>query len=205
MTNRADALSSAFAGAGSARTDALKSITLPARRPATVSDQLAVEVVPEEAEPTPADPQPRQQKKADAAEGGRSRGSTGPKPAAPAAEEHSSGSRSTIVYVTPPMREALRQQVAREPHVTFTDLVLDALEMHESDLRGLWRPSAARSGRFTRSSSNRHGRRDEPGVQLALRLTASNVAALDAMVVELGAPSRTALVEEALRRYFKPR
>lgn len=204
MTNRANALRSAFAGAGNARTDALKSITLPTRRPTTATDELAVEV-PEEAEPTPADPQPRQQKKAEAAGRERSRGSTGPKPAAPAAEERPTGPRSTIVYVTPAMRDALRQQVAREPHVTFTDLVLDALETHESDLSGLWTSSAARSGRFTRSSSNRHGRRDEPGVQLALRLTASNVAALDDMMAELGAPSRTALVEEALRRYYKPR
>ena len=208
MTNRADALQAAFAGAPSARTDALRAIPLPPRpatpEPSNPDDREADQPVPPLSTPQHSGgPQPgrRQTKRRSRTSGPARQDPVAEQPDPDPASRVETTPYSTIVYVTSGIRDALRRRVARENRITFTDLVLDALEAHEKDLRDAWPPPLRSSGRFTRAPARRV-RRDEPGVQLSLCLTPSNLAVLDEMVEQLGAPSRTALVEEALRRYF---
>lgn len=195
MTNRADALKEAFAGANSPHTDALRGIPLPPRQsPNRLGPEAAL---------TAATP-PAEHHDADGPDAGtvRPRLESIPADNTTSTDDEQPGSGSTIVYVTPRVRDALRRRAAADPETTFTDLVLDALETHEHDLRDTWAGRRRPQSRFTRTPARRP-RRDEPGVQLALRLTTSNLAELDAMVAEVLAPSRTALVEQALRLYLR--
>lgn len=193
MSNRARDLAAAFADAPSARTAALA----PLPPPPTAARPRPVPVPPPE---PPLEPDST----ADTQKGMTNRATrtaeTPPPRAGADAATTGAAPGTTVVYVTPAVREAMRRRVQHGRGLTFTDLVLDALEAQESHLRTRW-VTAPSTGRFQRSQPRRP-RRDEPGVQVALRLTSNNLAALDAMVSELNAPSRTTLVEEALRQYL---
>lgn len=187
MTNRAHDLAAAFADAPSARTVALTAL------PPVPTHAVDTTTVPTSALELQADPgtgRPEVRRK-------RAR----PAGHVPADDTAADGTGTTVVYVTPVVREALRRRVQLGRGITFTDLVLDALEAEEPQLRDHWTANRRPGGRFQRTPPRR-ARREEPGVQIALRLTVSNLNALDTMVAELQAPSRTTLVEQALRFYL---
>jgi Arc/MetJ-type ribon-helix-helix transcriptional regulator len=96
-----------------------------------------------------------------------------------------------IVYVTPQQQRWLREHVA--PGRTLTDVVLDALEAHQERLTPP-SPHDERPGLFARSSRPA----PQPGVQVQLRMTPSNVDVLDRLVDERGFSSRSALIRAAL-------
>lgn len=95
----------------------------------------------------------------------------------------------------------LRTFAARMEHTQGT-IALRAIEAHAKELATHWTTpeSGTQPGRlFGTTSAVR--RRVEPGVQTQLRITETDAATLDRLVGDWNAPSRSALVNEALRRY----
>ena len=85
---------------------------------------------------------------------------------------------------------------------THGAVALRAIEAHAEDLATHWtqyRP-AVQPGRLFGTTATTH-RRAEPGVQTQLRISSTDASTLDNLVTEWAAPSRSALVNEALRRY----
>ena len=109
----------------------------------------------------------------------------------PTAKPKAGRPRAVIVYVTPQQQRWLREHVA--PGRTLTDVVLDALEAHQERLTPP-SPHDERPGLFARSSRPA----PQPGVQVQLRMTPSNVEVLDRLVDERGFSSRSALIRAAL-------
>lgn len=106
----------------------------------------------------------------------------------------SQGLRGVIVYVTPTQRDWIRSQIASSR--TTTDVVLDAIEAHQSQLTPPVQTAPAAAGAlFARHT------KPEPqdGVQVQLRMTQANVDILDKVVRDNAFPSRSALVRAALR------
>lgn len=89
---------------------------------------------------------------------------------------------------------------------THGAVTLRAIEAHAEDLARHWsRPEPANPavGRlFAGSPAVR--RRTEPVVQTQIRLVAADTDTLDRLVQDWAAPSRSALVNEALSRYVRP-
>jgi hypothetical protein len=86
---------------------------------------------------------------------------------------------------------------------THGTVALRAIEANADELASNWkhvRPAAA-PGRLFGTTATAH-RRTEPGVQTQLRISSADAATLDNLVAEWAAPSRSALVNEALRRYI---
>jgi hypothetical protein len=84
---------------------------------------------------------------------------------------------------------------------TLGVVALRAVEAAADELATHWRTSKqTRSGRLF-STPQTLQRRDEPGVSTQLRLTAADADVLDQLVSDWAAPSRSAVVNEALRRY----
>ncbi len=136
----------------------------------------------------PEDPSPEQVETPAAPSGGRKNASKQPAPTA--ANPKAGRTRAVIVYVTPQQQRWVREQVA--PGRTLTDVALDALEAHQERLTP---PSTSeRPGLFTRSPRPA----PQPGVQIQLRMTPSNVQVLDQLKNELGFDSRSALIRAAL-------
>lgn len=105
-----------------------------------------------------------------------------------------------VVYLSDSVYRALREQAATSGR-SYTDLALDAIESGLDELREYWKP-APTSGRgvlFQRRQSTRP-RREEPARQVQLRLHTESADTLRRLTAEIGAPSTTALVDEALRR-----
>jgi hypothetical protein len=84
---------------------------------------------------------------------------------------------------------------------TLGVVALRAVEAGADELATHWRASNhTRPGRLF-STPQTIQRREEPGVSTQLRLTATDADILDQLVGDWAAPSRSALVNEALRRY----
>lgn len=84
-------------------------------------------------------------------------------------------------------------------------VTLRAIEANEVELAKHWsqRPMQAQtSGRLFGNTRAVH-RRTEPGVQTQVRMAAADAITLDQLASDWGAPSRSALVNEALRRYVR--
>lgn len=97
----------------------------------------------------------------------------------------------------------LRSFAARIEQTQGT-VALRAIEAHADDLATYWRggrSSSGTAGRLFGTVSTVH-RRTEPGVQTQLRISEVDAATLDRLAGEWDAPSRSALVNEALRRYI---
>lgn len=99
--------------------------------------------------------------------------------------------RAVIVYVTPQQQRWLREHVG--PGRTLTDVALDALEAHLERLTPTSIPDEP-TGLFARQPRPA----PQPGVQIQLRMTPSNVDVLDRLVAERGFSSRSALFRAAL-------
>jgi len=127
----------------------------------------------------------------------RSRSQADPRPAAhPPA-------RGVIAYLPISLRDRLRQR-RRSDEAPFADIVLDAVEATADQLDELLaagRPHTERSTLFVRNTRPEPDL--EPHVQVYLRLNAENLRVLDRLTEQHNAPSRSALIAAALRRYLE--
>lgn len=118
------------------------------------------------------------------------------------APDHPDSGRLTlvVVYLSDSVYRALRERAAASSR-SYTDLALDAIETRLNELSEHWKPAptGGRGVLFQRRQSTRP-RRDEPARQVQLRLHADSADTLRRLPREIGAPSTTALVDEALRR-----
>ena len=97
------------------------------------------------------------------------------------------------------------RRFAVRTELSFATIALRAIEANAAELSQLWRrPPAApvRTGLFGSVPDRPGNRRAEPAAQVQLRLQASDAAVLDGLVAEWAAPSRSALVNEGLKRYL---
>ncbi|MEB3023462.1 MULTISPECIES: hypothetical protein [Mycolicibacter] len=115
--------------------------------------------------------------------------------------------------VAPDVYKALRKftsrEKARDPITarTYLQVVLDAIEHSQEALATVWKQpntTASGGGLFSRQSAApmRRRRHSEPPGRVPLTgLNPADAAVIDSLIQEWQAPSRSALVEEALRRY----
>jgi hypothetical protein len=110
------------------------------------------------------------------------------------------------------LRSLTTKERARNPVTarSYTQVVLDAIEAHQDQLADMWARSdeqPATHGLFSRqrvtTSPHRRRRHAEPPARIPLAgLNPDDSAAIDQLVVDWNAGSRSALVEEALRLYL---
>jgi len=96
----------------------------------------------------------------------------------------------------------LRQFAARV-ELPYSVVALRAIEADAAELAVTWKtsPTPKRGGMFQMVDHRAQNRRTEPFVQIQLRLTPADAEVLESLIQDWGAPSRSALVNEALRRY----
>jgi len=117
--------------------------------------------------------------------------------------------RDTTVKMVPAnidvsVHQELRRFAVRT-ELSFATIALRAIEANAVELAQLWRTPPAepvRTGLFGSVQERPGNRRAEPAAQVQLRLQASDAAVLDGLVADWAAPSRSALVNEALKRYL---
>lgn len=108
------------------------------------------------------------------------------------------------VVLDAPTQEDLRAYSKRTGQ-TLGTVVLNAIEAGADVLPTRWRETTTRpSGRLF-AGPPAVWRRDKPGVQVQFRVGEADAAVLDRLVGEWGAPSRSVLVNEALRLYIGAR
>lgn len=100
--------------------------------------------------------------------------------------------RGVIVYVTPEQRDWIRERISSIR--TVTDVVLDAIEVHQAHLAPPTPDAPPSGGLFARHKTKR-----QDLVQLQLRTPQANVDVLDAITADHAFPSRSALVRAALQ------
>jgi hypothetical protein len=124
--------------------------------------------------------------------------------AAVAAKDATAGNKVVPVVLDASILQDLREFAARTEQ-TQGSVALRAIEAHADELASHWSTPASDPGRpgrlFGTHTSLR--RRTEPGVQTQLRIAAPDAETLDELAVQWDAPSRSALVNEALRRYVR--
>ncbi len=105
----------------------------------------------------------------------------------------------TIVYVTPAQAESVRGERRRTGR-TVTEIVLSAVESAAPGLPAEFaKPAAPVTGRLFQGSAAQTRNADPLGkVQLCLRMIKSDREALDSLTQEVGAPSRSHMVRQAL-------
>ncbi|TFC09268.1 hypothetical protein [Cryobacterium sp. MDB2-33-2] len=114
------------------------------------------------------------------------------------------GGVATIgVYLAPSTLERARE-AALERRITYTDLLVEAFDnVTDTQLAAEFAPAAPLiQGKAMPTRARR--RRGTAGIQMNLRLSSEQREWLDAKVLDLGAPSRSALVAEALRLHLNP-
>lgn len=96
------------------------------------------------------------------------------------------------------------RRFATRTELSFATIALRAIEANAGELAELWRTpvAPARTGLFGSVQERPGNRRTEPAAQVQLRLQAADAAVLDGLVSDWVAPSRSALVNEALKRYL---
>lgn len=102
------------------------------------------------------------------------------------------------------VHQELRKFAVRT-ELPFATIALRAIEANAEELARLWRTppiEPLRTGLFASVQDRPANRRIEPAAQVQLRLRTSDAAVLDGLVTDWSAPSRSALVNEALRRYL---
>lgn len=110
------------------------------------------------------------------------------------------------------LRKLTTKERSRDPITarTYAQVVLDAIEAHQEQLATYWRTDAFSTqdggGLFSRrpAAPPRRRRHAEPPARVPLTgLNPADGQTLDELVANWGAPSRSALVEQALRFYLK--
>jgi hypothetical protein len=130
---------------------------------------------------------------------------TARQPAAPAARDlpaPETGNKVVPVVLDASVLAELRVFAGRTEQ-THASVALRAIEANADALATYWKVGqpAIASGRLFGPATAVH-RRTEPGVQTQLRMPTADAITLDDLVTEWAAPSRSALVNEALRRYI---
>lgn len=124
--------------------------------------------------------------------------------AAVAAKDGPVSNKVVPVVLDASILQDLREFAARTEQ-TQGSVALRAIEANADELASHWSTPASDPGRpgrlFGTHTSLR--RRTEPGVQTQLRIAAPDAELLDELAVQWDAPSRSALVNEALRRYVR--
>jgi hypothetical protein len=138
----------------------------------------------------------------------------------PSSQQRRPQRRRTAVYVptaevAPQIHQYLRRlttsEKSRDPITarTYAQVVLDAIEANQDELAEHWKAQPAEpttGGLFSRRPAAPAQRRRHPAPPARVPLTGLNTAdveKLDQLVAEWGAPSRSVLVEQALRLYLK--
>ena len=109
------------------------------------------------------------------------------------------------------LRKLTNSEKSRDPITarTYAQVVLDAIEANQDELAEHWKTQPAEpttGGLFSRRPAAPAQRRRHPAPPARVPLTGLNKAdsaKLDHLVAEWGAPSRSVLVEQALRLYLK--
>jgi len=106
------------------------------------------------------------------------------------------------VNIDASVHNQLRQFAARV-ELPFSVVVLRAIEAEAAELAVAWKtsPTPRSGGMFQMVDHRTRNRRTEPFAQIQLRLTTADADVLESLIRDWGAPSRSALVNEALRRY----
>jgi hypothetical protein len=143
----------------------------------------------------------------------RSRGKTlppQPRPSTTGAQPQNAAGASLEVRVVPVVLDVSVMKELRPFAVRMEQtqgaVALRAIEANAAELAAHW----SRKQKLAENSGRLFGptrgvrRRTEPGVQTQLRLAVTDAATLDQLVSDWSAPSRSALVNEALRRYVCP-
>jgi len=107
------------------------------------------------------------------------------------------------VNIDTSVHNQLRQFAARV-ELPFSVIVLRAIEADAAELAVAWlsSPTPRNGGMFQMVDPRTRNRRTEPFAQIQLRLTTADAEVLEGLIHDWGAPSRSALVNEALRRYL---
>jgi hypothetical protein len=107
------------------------------------------------------------------------------------------------VNIDASVHNQLRQFAARV-ELSFSVVVLRAIEADATELAVAWKtsPTPKSGGMFQMVDHRSRNRRTEPFAQIQLRLTTFDADVLESLIRDWGAPSRSALVNEALRRYL---
>ena len=111
------------------------------------------------------------------------------------------GSRIVSVQLDITTRERLRDFAARQ-HLTHGGVTIDAIEAHAGELATHWTAEKENQGTGLFPSTARHRVRTQVSAPTQLRMTLDVAQVLDNLVTQWSAPSRSALVNEALRRYL---
>ena len=123
-------------------------------------------------------------------------------PTRPVTSIASGGGVATIgVYLAPQTLE-LAREAAQARRITYTDLLVEAFDfVTDAQLTAQFVPiEPLVQGKAMPTRARR--RRGSAGIQMNLRLSTQQREWLDAKVLNLGAPSRSALVAEALRLHL---
>ncbi|GBE67824.1 hypothetical protein MFM001_42860 [Mycobacterium sp. MFM001] len=180
-------------------------------------DEIMPPPIPKPDEPESADAGPA----SDPAEEPLSEQSTGPQSHGGAVTTAARPKRRRVASsvptaeVAPQIHRLLRRLTTRERSRdpitarTYAQVVLDAIEAHQSELATCWQVEAAAAqgggGLFSRrpAAPARRRRHAEPPARVPLTgLNAADAEVLDQLVARWNAPSRSALVEQALRLYL---
>ena len=94
------------------------------------------------------------------------------------------------------------RRFALRTELSFATIALRAIEAHAQELAQLWQAPPVRTGLFASVQERPGNRRAEPAAQVQLRMQAADAAVLDGLVADWAAPSRSALVNEALKLYL---
>jgi len=106
----------------------------------------------------------------------------------------------TVFYVPVHVSEQVRE-TARRDDLTNADVIFDAIEATQDQLRPLLEAPVVPAGEerlFARAGRRPVGKK----VQISAVISSSNLEAIDRLVADLGAESRSHLVEVALSAYF---
>lgn len=112
------------------------------------------------------------------------------------------GTRIVSVQLDASVLTRLREQAART-RLSYGALTLRAIDAHAADLAGHWtrdNDPAAATSLFADAPTPRG--RHELTQQAQLRISPAAIATITELVTRWGAPNRTALINEALRRYL---
>lgn len=124
-----------------------------------------------------------------------------PAPARVKASETVSGApRNVGVYLAPELLDRVKEAV-HDQRITYADLLVDAFEvLDDAGVANEFRPESV----TTASGMPRRVRRPRgtPGIQIQLRLDDLQIAWLDQKVIDLGAPSRSALVSAVFAKFL---
>jgi hypothetical protein len=111
------------------------------------------------------------------------------------------GTRIVSVQLDVTIREKLRDFAARQ-HLTHGGVAVDAIEAHAGELATHWTADQANQGTGLFPTTTRHRVRTQVSAPTQLRMTPEVAQVLDNLVTQWSAPSRSALVNEALRRHL---